>query len=463
MAKKEWSNLTQGPVFGRLLWLSLPLVAGSLVEVAYSMTDMFWVSRLGDRAVAAVGTGGMVMWFLQGVMALAHVGVGVEVAARLGARRPWAARRSLEVGLMMALFLGLACCVALLFGARGIVAFFKLNDQVTRLGAGRYLRVVGFGLPFYFVTQVWAQAFVARGDSRSRFLMSLLGLGSNMILDPLFILTFGLGEAGAALATALSMAIACGGFFVLRSKHRLFTKLRLIPQRGCFGSWVKEACVLLRLGVPNGVQVMAFAGLSMVISRLVAGFGDLAVAAQRVGANVESISWATAVGFGSAVTAMVAQNRGAGAYSRVWRAFKAQVWIGVAIGAVGTVLFGFYGPQVAGVFLSEGPSLEAGASYLKIVSVSQIFMIWELTCAAAFAGMGRTLLPSVIVIIFTLLRLPLAYILTATPLGLDGIWVTVSASTVLKGLILTVWFWCAYHGLYSGFKPLEQGQFSPEI
>lgn len=444
------ADLTQGSVMKKMLLLSLPLIGGSLIEVAYSVTDMFWVSLLGDRAVAAVGTGGLVMWFLNGPMIFASLGVGVEMAARLGAKRLWAARRALEVGRFLALVLGLTALSALAIHTESVVNFFKLNDPQTREGAFHYLRIVALGMPFYFLMTLWGQAFVAGGNSRVRLYMSMLGLGVNMVLDPLFILVFHWGTAGAALATVAGIVCEWCGYRLMARRHRLMTGLRLLPRfhRASVKLWFAESIRLLKIGVPHGVEVMGFAGISCVISRMVAAFGDYAVAAQRVGANVESISWSTATGLGVAITAMVAQNRGAGLRDRVWRAFCGQIFCALFLGAAGTVLFGLFAPQVASIFLSDSDSLTSGVSYLRYVSVSQIPMILEITGTAVFAGMGRTALPSILVVGLTLLRLPLVAWLSRGPMGVNAVWFAISLTTCLKGLIITLWFYFGYRRSY---------------
>lgn len=136
-------------------------------------------------------------------MIFASLGVGVEMAARLGAKRLWAARRSLEVGRLLALLLGLTVLLMLVIHTESVVSFFRLNDPQTRKDAFQYVRIVAFGMPFYFLMTLWGQAFVAGGNSRVRLYMSMLGLGVNMVLDPLFILVFHWGTGGAALATVV--------------------------------------------------------------------------------------------------------------------------------------------------------------------------------------------------------------------------------------------------------------------
>lgn len=92
------------------------------------------------------------------------------------------------------------------------------------------------------------------------------------------------------------------------------------------------------------------------------------------------------------------------------------------------------------VFITEPELLPMGVDYLIILGVSQLFMSTEITTAGAFSGFGRTIPPSVIGIFFTALRIPLAVLLTDTALGLNGIWWSITISSILKGVLLLIWF-----------------------
>ena len=145
-----------------------------------------------------------------------------------------------------------------------------------------------------------------------------------MILDPVLIFGLGpfpvMGVAGAAIATVLAQATVTLIFFVFAKKDNIIfchIKLFRIPDRSHFSS-------IVRIGFPTCIQNMIFTGISMIIARLVAGYGDAAVAVQKVGSQIESISWMTADGFAAAVNSFLAQNHGAGKYSRIPKDITAQ-------------------------------------------------------------------------------------------------------------------------------------------
>ncbi len=169
---------------------------------------------------------------------------------------------------------------------------------------------------------------------------------------------------------------------------------------------------------------------SLTLATLAAQWGAVGVAAQSIGSQIEAISWMTAAGFSTALAAFTGQNYGAGNYDRIRQGYQLTLGIAGGIGLLAGALF-FTAPE----------AIAAGGDYLKILSLSQLFMITESVTAGAFNGTGRTTPPALVGSIFTGLRIPMAYLLTTVPaLGLTGIWWSITISSILKGTILPLWF-----------------------
>ena len=177
----------------------------------------------------------------------------------------------------------------------------------------------------------------------------------------------------------------------------------------------------------------------MLIARIIAGWGDAAVAVQKVGSQIESISWMTAEGFGSAVNAFTAQNYGAGRKDRVKKGYHTALKIVLAWGCFTTFVLVVFPEVLFKIFITEPDVIPMGVDYLRILAVSQLFMCTEATAAGTFQGLGKTMPPSLTGIVFNALRIPMALALGATVLGLNGIWWSISISSILKGIILPVW------------------------
>ena len=260
------------------------------------------------------------------------------------------------------------------------------------------------------------------------------------MLDPLLI--FGIGPfpelhiLGAAVATVLAQAIVTLMFLYFSSKDQLVFRHVKIAGKLNF----KYASAIIRIGLPTSIQSLLFTGISMVIARFVANYGDAAVAVQKVGSQIESISWMTADGFAAAVNSFIAQNHGAGNKTRIKSGYRCAMGIVLIWGVVCTFLLICCPAPIFRIFITEAEILPLGIDYLMILGVSQLFMSVEITTAGAFSGYGRTIPPSVISILFTTVRIPLPVLLIRTALGLNGIWWSITISSIFKGILLLIWF-----------------------
>ena len=143
----------------------------------------------------------------------------------------------------------------------------------------------------------------------------------------------------------------------------------------------------------------------------------------------------------TALAAFSGQNYGAGNYDRIRQGYQLTLGIAGGIGLLAGALFFIFNRPIFSLFVTEPEAIAAGGDYLKILSLSQLFMITESVTAGAFNGTGRTTPPALVGSIFTGLRIPMAYLLTTVPaLGLTGIWWSITISSILKGTILPLWF-----------------------
>ena len=172
---------------------------------------------------------------------------------------------------------------------------------------------------------------------------------------------------------------------------------------------------------------------------MISGYGAEAVATQRVGGQIESISWNTADGFAAALNAFIAQNYGAGKNDRVKKGYKASLWTVGIWGLLISAVFICIPEPIARIFFYEPKAIATSVEYLIIIGFSEAFMCVELTTVGALSGLGRTRLCSIISIAFTSARIPLSIILGSI-MGLDGIWWAISSTSIVKGIIFTCTF-----------------------
>lgn len=437
-------NLTKGPILKTLTKLAIPIMASYFIGTLYNITDMAWIGQLGSKAVAGVGVGGMFTWLSQGLSSIARMGGQVQVAQCIGRGDREKAHGYAQVAIQLAFYMGLIFALISLIFVHPMVGFFNLTDPEAYSAAVSYTRIACGLIVFSFLTVTLTGLYTAQGDSQTPFWANLIGLATNMILDPILILGPGpfpkLGVIGAAIATVTAQFIVMGIMVlgVMRQKKENVLKgIRLaavIP-----GSYLKGIC---QIGIPSGIQDMTYCFISMILTRMVSGFGAEALATQRVGGQIESISWHTADGFAAALNAFTAQNYGACKMDRVKKGYRASLLTVGVWGLLVTAIFVFAPNTIARIFFHEPKAIAIAVSYLIIIGLSEAFLCVEITTIGAISGLGKTHLCSIISILFTSMRIPLAIVLGNTSLGLDGIWWALSSTTMIKGIIFTAtFFW----------------------
>ena len=439
--KRMEGNLTKGPILKTLTKLAIPIMASSFLGTLYNITDMAWIGLLGSKAVAGVGVGGMFTWLSQGLAAMARMGGQVQVAQCIGRGERDRAHGFAQAAVQLATLMGMAYAVISLVFTRQMVAFFQLTDPEAQTAALSYTKIACGLIVFSFLTLTMTGLYTAQGDSKTPFLANLIGLVTNMILDPVLILGPGpfpkLGVVGAAIATVTSQAIVMMMMIlgvIIQKKENVLKGIRLtakIPKEYLGG--------LCRIGIPTAIQGMAYCAISMVLTRMVSAYGAEAVATQRVGGQIESISWNTADGFAAALNAFIAQNYGAGKMDRVRKGYRASLWTVGIWGLLISFVFICFPQAIADIFFHEPKAVATAVGYLVIIGFSEAFMCVELTTVGALSGLGRTRLCSIISITFTSARIPLAIILGGL-IGLSGIWWALSITSIIKGIIFTCTF-----------------------
>ena len=430
-------NLTKGPILKTLTKLAIPIMASSFLGTLYNITDMAWIGLLGSKAVAGIGVGGMFTWLSQGFASMARMGGQVQVAQCVGRGDKEKAHGYAQAAVQLATVMGLVYALVVLIFTKQMIGFFKLEDPEAYAAAFVYTKIACGLIVFSFLSVTLTGIYTAQGDSKTPFYANLIGLATNMILDPLLILGPGplpkLGAAGGAIATVTAqfivMSIMILGIVKQKKENVLkgITLFAKIP-----AEYLNGIC---KIGIPTAIQGMAYCVISMVIT-----FGAEAIATQRVGGQIESISWNTADGFATALNAFIAQNYGAGEMGRVKKGYRASQWTVGIWGIFITLLFVCVPRPIANIFFHEPKAIATAVDYLIIVGFSEAFLCIETTTVGALSGLGRTHLCSVISIIFTSARIPLAIILGGTSLGLNGIWWALSSTSIVKGVLFVIVF-----------------------
>jgi len=434
---KNKYDLTKGNILYKLTCLSLPIMGMSLIQMAYNMIDMIWIGRLGKEAVAAVGTAGFFLKFGFAITALIFIGTGIRTSQSVGEKNYQKANSYAETSIINIIGLITIFIALTLIFRYHLVGFFKLNHPEIEKMTVDYMTIAAFGIFFSSLSLVFTRIFNGHGDGKTPFLITSIGLILNIILDPILIFgLFGfprLEVIGAAIATVLSQVIVSAILFIyLRKNYQIFTNGFIYD--------MEKTKDIIKIGSPIAAQRILFTAFSVFIARIIANWGADAIAVQRIGVQIESISWITAGGFQGALAAFVGQNYGAKKYDRIKKGYFNAIGIISVLGIFASFVLIVFPEPIFRIFLQDDYIVRLGSSYLRILGVSQLFMVVEMTTVGGFQGIGKTLPPSIVSIVLTGCRIPMALLLSATALELNGIWWSISISSILKGIVLPIWF-----------------------
>lgn len=434
-------NLTQGNIRLNITKLALPIMGTSFIQMAYSFIDIIWLGRLSTNAVAAAGTAGFLLWFGQALVMISQIGVGVNIAHCYGRGHIEEAEEYFSNGLQLDIVIAILYSIFLYVFRHEIIGFFDLGDPQVIDMAVSYLSVIGLGITFHFLNPVFSVALNSSGNSVTPFKANTIGLILNIVIDPILIFGLGpipaMGVVGAAFATIVSQFCVTLIFLIIGKKYKtIFSNINIFKKPD-----MDKIIRIVKIGFPPAVQVGVHAGISMIITRIIAGFGPVAVAVQSIGSQIESISWSTSEGFSSAISAFVGQNYGANKFHRIKQGYREGMQIIGGIGIFASLLLIFAAEPLFTIFVPNDPlAIEEGIRYLRILGFSQFFMSIEIGTNGSFNGLGNTLPPTINGIAFNALRIPIAYLLSMTALGLSGIWWAISGTSIIKGIVIYLWF-----------------------
>lgn len=437
-------DLTQGNITKELMRLALPILLTSFIQVAYGFMDTFFIGQLSDEAVAAVGTAGYFLWLGTSIALICKIGGNVTISQSLGSKDYDQAKKYIGNSLKLNVIIAVIYSIILVTFSRPIIGFFDLGNASINNMAVTYITVIGLSMIFYFFNPVMSSIFIAFGNSRVPFVMNVMGFVINIVLDPLLI--FGglglpeLGVWGAALATAIAQVAVSAGFIIYivislrKGEYQLLKGVHKVPLESKI---IKD---ITKIGLPAAIQSGALACMSMVVAKVIAIWGPFAIAAQKVGTQIESISWATCEGVSVAVSTFVGHNYGAGKYERMKKGVKVSTIMVTVIGAVATMVLLLFNKQIYEIFVSNPETIKIGIEYMTILAFSQILMCIEISTTGAFNGISKSGIAALIIVIVTFARIPLSYGIAYLGLDISGIWWIISGTSMVKGIILMAIF-----------------------
>ena len=427
-------DFTTGSIRKQMILFSIPILLSNLLQVSYHFIDSLWIGNLiGDQALGAVTISStiftMVLAFIIGI----NNATLTSLSQQKGRKDQAGLKRYVNAFVVLLTFLSLLIGLFGYFFAENILTFFNTPESML-MGATIYLKISFMGIFFIMGYNFLGTVLRALGDSKTPLFFVFLAVLLNAVLDPVFIAIFGWEIQGAAYATILSQGIA----FILAllysfKKHLIpFTKPRL-PGR-------KETWVILKLGIPAGLQMMVIQfGITTILS-IVNTFGAAVVAGYGAAQRIDSLIMLPASALGTAVNSMAGQNIGAGRWERVREIARFGVRINALIMFSIALFIFFFAEHMITWFIREEDSIRFGMSFLKITAFFYPFLGLNFIFNGIVRSSGAMFQVLVLNIIsFWLLRVPFTYWFSSL-IGENGIAFGIGISFVISSMFSFSYF-----------------------
>ncbi|MFA5088443.1 MAG: MATE family efflux transporter [Candidatus Omnitrophota bacterium] len=365
--------LVKDRVFPTIMRLAVPMLAGTFAMNAYHLADTWFVSRLGTNALAAMSFTFPVVMLLGFIMRGIGTGAMTVVAHALGRGKHQTAARITT----HAVFLSSSVAVCL-----AVVGLLTKRPLFVRLGASgevlfltqQYMGIWYFGLIFRVLHMMFADIIIGTGNTKAVSFLMVAGTVLNFILDPLMI--FGLwgfpkmGIQGAALATVISESfVLAAAFYFIHKKYRLIIFVSH-SRRRIRASWRR----ILQIGIPTTLSSVLTPLSAAIVIKIVAGFGEAAVAAIGVASRIEMFAFMIPMTVGMSLVPFVAQNYGAKRFDRIRAVRRGAILFALTFGFVIAAIFLLVARPLAGLFSSDPEVIRVLVRYIYITCLGYGFL-----------------------------------------------------------------------------------------
>ena len=401
-------DMTQGEPMTGLVKFAVPLLIGNLAQQLYNTVDSIVVGQyIGDTALAAVGTSGPILNLLLVLFMGVSTGASILSAQFFGAKDRPTLNKVVGSAISLTVACGLLMMVVGYFASPALIAMVRPPENVA-IGAVAYLQIIFLGILGCALYNILSGVLRGLGDSVFPLIFLVLASLLNIVLDVLFVATFGMGIAGVAWATIIAQAISGVLCFVRLCTMRDVCDVNRHTLRPD-GHLTKKLCLL---GLPAGITQAIFSMSAIVVQSLTNSMGEAVMAASTAVMRVDGFAMMPNFTLGTAATTFAGQNIGARRVDRLKQGTKDLMGLALGTSAVLVLCILLFGHQLLNMFTNTPLTLEIGIRALRWLALGYICFAVTQVLQGNMRGAGETMLPMWISIICTvLLRMPLAYLL----------------------------------------------------
>ena len=388
-------DLTTGSLPKKILLFSLPLMFSNILQVLFNMSDIAVVGKFaGSGALGSVGSTAILVTLFTGILIGMGSGVNVIVARCIGTENRKDISDSIHTAFIICIFTGLFVMVGAMLFCRSLLELLGTKDDLID-GAELYLRIYSLGMPALGVYNFGNAVYSAAGNTKKPLTFLLISGVVNVILNLFFVIAVKLDVAGVALASIISQYLSAllVTISLLRQKgdHRLsLGKLRFDVR------WARQ---IIALGLPASLQNSIFAIANLFIQSGVNTFDSIVVKGNSAAANADALVYDLMAAFYTACSSFMGQNLGAGKRDRVLKSYFISLAYSFGSALILGIALAFFGNGFLMLFTKEPEVAAEGMERLRVMAFSYCVSAFMDCTIAASRGLGKSLVPTVIVIL----------------------------------------------------------------
>ena len=416
------------PVKKVVFKMAVPSVVSSLVLVIYNMADTFFVGQTHNAfQVAAVSLTNPVFVMFMAFANLLGIGGSTAVSIFLGERKKVQAKRTASFCCYASVILGIISGILIIIFMNSLLKVLGSSENTYQFSKD-YLFYIALGAPFIFFANTFGHTVRGEGAASASMIGGMIGTVVNIIFDPVFILIFNMGTAGAAIATVLGNIFGCVYYiyYLKRKSHFLSINFKDFYFLG------KAARKTISLGIPAGVNSALMSGSNIVLNNKLASYGDAPVAAMGVAIKVYLLIVFIHMGIANGIQPLLGYCFGAKRKERFIKIFNFSGFLTILIGTVLTAVYIIFSSEIIEFFINDREVIEYGKKMLIATSVSGPILGILFLCINSMQAVERPF-PATLVSICCqgFIFIPLLYVLDKI-FGLNGINFTQAAADYIS-------------------------------
>jgi putative MATE family efflux protein len=430
-------NLTEGNVVKLLIQFALPFMLSNMIQSLYNVADMLIVGNYsGTAAISGVNIGGQVTFILTNLIVGITVGGTVIIGQYLGSGDRKGVKDTISTLLTSLLIIGLAITIIMLILSDEILWLLQTPEESYQQ-ARDYLDITLLGTVFIFGYNAFSAILRGFGDSKRPLIFVSIACAINVVLDLLLVGVFDMAAKGAAIATVISQAISLILCIITLIKNDFVFDFKLSSFK-----FVKEHFVtIMRVGIPISIQNVIVNFSFLVLTSVANSMGVNASAAVGIVGKYNGFAILPAIAVGSSVSAMVAQNMGAGAIDRAKKTFYTGFALAFSITFIVFIVTQIFPEQILSVFDDDPNTISAGVEYIRTFSFDYLFVPLTFCLNGLVTGSGHTIISSICGILSSIgFRAPIAILFgLVLQKGLWGLGLAAPIASLASGLILLIY------------------------